>query len=110
MKTKALVDGRWTLAFRDEESLCYIAILLKAQNTNGFSYKALNHSDQVHDSCSAHVRHGYSKAQMCLKKILGIVSSIPVPQEPETGSFCGWYPKLRPRLVGVFGREWKPKS
>ncbi|GMY09237.1 FK506-binding protein 4-like [Fagus crenata] len=38
--TKALVGGRWTLAFRDEESLCYIA-----QSSN---------SDQVRDSCSAH--------------------------------------------------------
>lgn len=48
------------------------------------SYKVLNHSHQVRDSCSSHVSHGYSKAQMCLKKILGIISSIPAPLEtPE---------------------------
>ncbi|KAK9999501.1 hypothetical protein SO802_019104 [Lithocarpus litseifolius] len=48
------------------------------------SYQVLNHSHhQVHDSCSTRVRHGYSKAQMCLNKILGIISSIPPPETPK---------------------------
>ena len=48
------------------------------------SYQVLNHSHhQVSDSCSTRVRHGYSKAQMCLNKILGIISSIPPPETPK---------------------------
>ncbi|KAF3951532.1 hypothetical protein CMV_022830 [Castanea mollissima] len=48
------------------------------------SYQVLNHSHhQVRDSCSTQVRHGYSKAQMCLNKILGIISSIPPQETPK---------------------------
>lgn len=48
------------------------------------SHQVLNHSHhQVRDSCSTRVRHGYSKAQMCLNKILGIISSIPSQETPK---------------------------
>lgn len=54
------------------------------KNTKMASYQVLNHShNQVRDSCSTQVRHGYSKAQMCLNKILGIISSIPPQETPK---------------------------
>lgn len=41
---------------------------------------------QVRDSCSTDVRHGCSKAQMCLNKILSIISSIPPNETPKEPS------------------------
>ncbi|KAJ7947937.1 coiled-coil domain-containing protein 96-like [Quillaja saponaria] len=37
----------------------------------------LNCSTQVRNSCSTNIRHGYSKAQICLLKILHTITSIP---------------------------------
>ncbi|CAK7329290.1 unnamed protein product [Dovyalis caffra] len=48
------------------------------------SYKFLNHANQVRDSScfmsNTTTRHGFSKSQMCLHKILHIINSYP-PQE-----------------------------
>ncbi|KAE8022487.1 hypothetical protein FH972_008282 [Carpinus fangiana] len=38
---------------------------------------------QVRDSCSSNINHGCSKAQMCLNKILSIISSIPPYKTPK---------------------------
>ncbi|KAF5727509.1 hypothetical protein HS088_TW22G01202 [Tripterygium wilfordii] len=43
----------------------------------------LHHRDQVPDSCPSNARHGCSKAQMCLLKILHVISSYP-PCEAST--------------------------
>ena len=47
----------------------------------GSSYQFLNHSNQVRDSpscsSSANIRHGFSKSQMCLHKILQVIASYP---------------------------------
>ena len=84
---------------------CEIFMLYYSKlKTQMASYKALNHSDHVRDSCFAHVRHGYSKAQMCLKKILGIISSIPVPQEPEIESFLWVVPKTKTKSQSLWLR------
>lgn len=54
------------------------------------SYQYINSSNQVRDSRFTDSRHGYSKSQMCLFKILHIISSVsPCQNSKEVFLSCG---------------------